>query len=360
MRVCIAAGGTGGHLLPGVAVGKELRARGHEVHFVVRKDRSSQERLAREGFPSSAFAYAGFPRALSLRALIYPGLSLAAYLNARRILRREDPDVVLGMGGYISVPVGLAARRADIPLVLHEQNSYAGLANRWLARWASAVATTFPETAGLPPQARRRWTGLPLRPEIMPRDRRACRAGLGLSPDLFTVLIFGGSQGARALNRLAASSLAPLSEFRDRCQFIHVAGEADADVMEQVYADAGWNHFVRPYWEDIATLYAAADFVVSRSGANTVMELAYLGKKALLVPFPFATNDHQRLNAAFLAKSGRAEVVLEKDLSPGRFREILKQAFVSPLEAEAAPPKDFPRATASLADLLEDVRFGKT
>jgi UDP-N-acetylglucosamine--N-acetylmuramyl-(pentapeptide) pyrophosphoryl-undecaprenol N-acetylglucosamine transferase len=326
MRIVIAAGGTGGHLLPGVAVGKALRARGHQVHFVVKTDHSSQAYLAKEGFPSSAFFLSGFPRGLSGRLLTYPFQFGAAFLSARRILKRELPDVVLGMGGYISVPTGLAAAARGIPLVLHEQNSCAGLANRLLSRRAAAVGTTFERTERLPGRPGLLvHTGLPIRPDLVPQDPREARRRLELGPDDMTVLVFGGSQGARALNRLVTLSLPALEPLRDRWQFIHLTGEAEFQAVKTVYKTLGWRAFVRSYWSDMATLYSAADFVVGRAGANTVMELARMGKRALLVPFPHATDNHQEKNARVLEDLGAAQVVTEKDLSEARFQMILRE-----------------------------------
>lgn len=359
MRVCLAAGGTGGHLLPGLATAKELRSRGHGIHFIVRRDEHSQALLAREGFASSSFAYAGFPRRFSLAAMAYPLLSLAAYGNARRVLAREAPDAVLGMGGYISVPVGLAAARRRIPLVLHEQNSRAGLANRLLSRWAAAVGTSFPETQGLSAgRAEIRPTGLPLRPDLIPKDPAQARRELGLDPDAPTILIFGGSQGARTLNRLAAAALPGWAKSGNRPQFIHLTGRADRALVEDAYRRAGLRVFVKEYWNDMAALYSAADFVVARSGANTVMELARMGRPALLVPFPYATDAHQEANARYLEGLGQATVALERDLTPEGFRRRLEELpDVSTLRAEARrrleglPSSD---AAGRLANLVEE------
>ncbi|MGQ0644862.1 MAG: undecaprenyldiphospho-muramoylpentapeptide beta-N-acetylglucosaminyltransferase, partial [Elusimicrobiota bacterium] len=335
LRVCIAAGGTGGHILPGLAVGRELKSRGHRVHFILRSDAAAQAFLAGEGFASSSFYYAGFSRTLSPRLLAYPFLTLAAFLSARRILERETPDAVLGMGGYISVPVGLTAVWKRIPLAIHEQNARAGLANRLLARWARATATSFPETAGLPAGAAALCTGLPLRPDLVPRDGAEARRALGLDPAAMTLLVFGGSQGARALNRLAGEVLPSFCRSAG-WQVIHFAGRAEAEAMEKAYAQAGVRAFVRPYFDDMAAAYSAADFVVGRSGAGTVMEIHRMGRRALLVPFPHATDAHQEANARFLEKTGAAAVVLEKDLSADMFRSLLSSLPPSAVLREEA------------------------
>jgi UDP-N-acetylglucosamine--N-acetylmuramyl-(pentapeptide) pyrophosphoryl-undecaprenol N-acetylglucosamine transferase len=337
MKVCVAAGGTGGHLFPGLAAAEELRRRGHRVHLVLKRDAASQELVAREGFPSSAFAFAGLPRRPTPGALVYPLRFLFALASARRVLRRERPDVVLGMGGYVSVPVGLAARSLGIPLVVHEQNAHAGLANRLLARWARAVAITFPETGGLPSGARTMWTGLPLRQGLERKDPAACRRALGLDPGAPTLLVFGGSQGARGLNRLLRECLPSWRKWGVEWQVVHLTGPAEAEATATAYRDAGVRGFVRPFWADMATAYGAADFAVTRAGANTVLELAFFGLRALLVPYPGATDDHQARNARWLEASGQAVMEREKGLTAGRILSILRELpAVEELRAEKA------------------------
>lgn len=358
MRVCLAAGGTGGHLLPGLALGKALRERGHLVHFIVKIDETSQDRVAREGFPSSAFFFEGFPRKLSLRALAFPWIAAAAYRSAARIARRETPRVIVGMGGYVSVPLGLWAAGHRVPLVLHEQNVRAGLANRFLSRWAAAIGVTFEGTTGLPAE-RCTTTGLPLRPDLRPGDPRAARRALGLAENDGTILVFGGSQGARALNARWIDSLSRLRRPGENWQFIHLTGPQDEAAVRAAYERDGRRAFVRAFHSDMATVYSAADVVVGRAGANTVMEIYRMGKAALLVPFPHATSDHQTANALALARGGAATVVTEGELTVDRLADLvnawpalddLRRANDARL---AAVPADFSRAAERLADLVE-------
>lgn len=344
MKILIAAGGTGGHILPGVAIAKALRERGHWVHFVVKKDRESQAFLAREGFPSSAFYFEGFPRKISLRAALFPITALSAFLSARRIFRRESPDVFLGMGGYISVPAGLAAQGRGVPIVLHEQNVRAGLANRFLSRWARTVATSFDLTEGLSARGRIVCTGLPLRPDLAPKNPAESRLSLGLDPDAFTFLIFGGSQGARGLNAKVLEAVKVLAKEKPTWQYIHLTGQTDENKARSMYESLGVKSFVRAFHSDMSTIYSAADFVVARAGANTVMELQRMGRLALLVPFPHATDDHQTANAQVLEKTGGARVVSEKDLTGDLLVAILKEL----------PPTD--RLRAASAERLLRVR----
>jgi UDP-N-acetylglucosamine--N-acetylmuramyl-(pentapeptide) pyrophosphoryl-undecaprenol N-acetylglucosamine transferase len=361
MKIMIGAGGTGGHLFPGVAIAKELRKRGHRVHFIVKKDRDSQPFLAREGFPSSSFWFEGFPRKLSWRTIGYPFIAGAAFLSARRIFRREAADVFLGMGGYISVPAGLAAVRGGVPLVLHEQNVRAGLANRFLSRWAKTVATSFESTVGLSPRANRTvLTGLPLRPDLTPKDPSESRRALGLDPDAFTLLIFGGSQGARVLNARVLDALKVLAIQKPHWQFIHLTGVADEEKVRSATRDMPSRFFVRAFHSDMATLYSAADFVVARAGANTVMEIRRMGRSALLVPYPFATDDHQTYNARILEPSGQARVIQEKDFSVEAFLGVLNDlpalGVVRSANQErlARVGQDLLRAAERVASLVEE------
>lgn len=359
MHVLIAAGGTGGHLLPGLAAAKALRARGHTVHFLVKQDGRSPAFLARAGFPSTAFHLEGLPRGIRLSLLTYPFKLFLAFRAARRTMRRETPAVFLGMGGYVSVPGGLAARVAGVPIVLHEQNTRAGLANRLLSRWARVVATSFERTEGLSSRVgRRAWTGLPLRPDLTPRDPAAARRDLGLDPAAPTLLVFGGSQGARALNRWTVSALNALPSIVS-WQVIHLTGPADEETVRTAHARAGRRAFVKDFWSDMAVAYSAADAVVARAGANTVMELWRVGRPALLVPFPAATDDHQTANAQFLAERGHARVVAERDLRPETLADFLSGLPpVDELRREnaarlAAAPPLLTTAADRLAEVVE-------
>jgi UDP-N-acetylglucosamine--N-acetylmuramyl-(pentapeptide) pyrophosphoryl-undecaprenol N-acetylglucosamine transferase len=357
LKICLAAGGTGGHVLPGLAVARALRERGHRVHFVLPTHPETRDAVVREGFPSSAFRFAGFPRRWDKKAMAFPFLLAAGLLSARRVLKREKPDGVLGMGGYITVPIGLMALRGKIPVVLHEQNSRAGLANRLLGRWAAAAAVSFENTEGLPSG---RWTGFPLREGLRPRDGDAARREWGLDPDRLTVLVFGGSQGAAELNRRVSRALGGLSSLRDRAQVIHLTGLRDEDATAEAYRRAGWRSVVKAYWSDMGSAYSAADFVIARAGAGTVMELRRMGPRALLVPYPFATDDHQYHNALYLKSQGQAEVLREEDLPMETLADILSrlpEASVLRAEKDArlrALPAFLDRAAQNVAEVVED------
>jgi UDP-N-acetylglucosamine--N-acetylmuramyl-(pentapeptide) pyrophosphoryl-undecaprenol N-acetylglucosamine transferase len=238
--------------------------------------------------------------------------------QARAALRRRRPGVVLGCGGFASGPGGIAAWLSGAPLVIHEQNAVAGLTNRWLARFAARIAEGFP---GSFPQRRRAvYVGNPVRPEIAellpPRERFAGRQGP------LRLFVFGGSQGAAALNRLLPEAIGLLPAAR-RPLVLHQAGARDRDATEAAYRAVGVQADVRAFIDDMAAAYAAADLVVARAGASTVAELAAAGIGALLVPFPAAVDDHQTKNAAWLGRVGAAQVVSEIGLTAGELANRL-------------------------------------
>jgi UDP-N-acetylglucosamine--N-acetylmuramyl-(pentapeptide) pyrophosphoryl-undecaprenol N-acetylglucosamine transferase len=307
--VMIMAGGTGGHVFPALAIAGELRA----VRDIVwlGTERGIEARLVpAAGYPAEWIEVEGLRGKGIGRWLGAPLRLLRAVAQARRVLRRRRPGVVLGLGGFASGPGGIAAWLAGTPLVIHEQNAVAGLTNRWLARVAARVAEGFP--GSFPAARHAAFVGNPVRPDIAalppPRERYAARHGpLGL-------LVIGGSQGAAALNRLVPEAVGLLPASR-RPVVVHQCGARHREATEQAYARAGVAAQVHEYVDDMATAYAGADLVVARAGASTVAELAAAGIAAILVPFPAAVDDHQTRNAAWLAETGAAQVVAEAGLT---------------------------------------------
>ena len=359
MRVVITGGGTGGHLFPALAVRSALLRRhpGAEVLFVGAAAGVEASILPRMGLTFrglEAPQVKGRGRRGQLQALLtLPGV----VSQARRLLREFVPWVVLGVGGYASFPSVVAARLLRIPAVIHEQNAYPGLANRWLGRWAAAVAVSFGAAARFFPRGRTTVTGNPVRPEIRPGDAAAARARLGLAPESFTVLGFGGSQGAHRINLAMVEALPRLVGLRDRLQFLHATGPQDAALVREAYEGGGWRARVEPFFEDMATAYDAADFVVARSGASTVFELAALGKPSLLVPYPFAANDHQRLNAEAMVGLGAAWILLDAYCDGPRLAPTVPAAVEKPdvLRAmgEKARALARPDAAERIVELME-------
>jgi len=314
--VMIMAGGTGGHVFPALAVAGVLH-KGHRDVVWLGTRRGIEARLVpAAGYPVEWIEVEGL-RGKGLARWLTAPLTLARALwQARRALRRRRPGVVLGCGGFVSGPGGIAAWLSGTPLVIHEQNSIAGLTNRWLARFAARVAEGF--TGTFPAERRAVHVGNPVRPEIAalppPRERFARREG---RPRLF---VFGGSQGAAALNRLLPEAIAALPQAL-RPRVLHQSGMRDRDATAAAYRAHAIEAEVRAFVDDMASAYAMADLVVSRSGALTVAELAAAGVAAILVPFPAAVDDHQARNAAWLRETGAARVLREQGLTPARLAD---------------------------------------
>jgi UDP-N-acetylglucosamine--N-acetylmuramyl-(pentapeptide) pyrophosphoryl-undecaprenol N-acetylglucosamine transferase len=316
--VLIMAGGTGGHVFPALAVAEELVARGVAVSWLGTR-RGLEARVVPEaGYPLETMRVSGLRGKGRMRLLLAPFMLLIALLQALVILLRLRPCAVLGMGGFASGPGGVIAWLLRRPLLIHEQNSVAGMTNRWLAPLARTVMEAFP--GSLPAKYRALHTGNPVRREIArlpdPAERLAQRQGA------LHVLVIGGSLGAHALNTIVPAAMARLSA-GNTCSVRHQTGAVDIDAVRQAYLAAGVDAQVSPFIDDMATAYAWADLVICRAGALTVAELAVVGVAAILVPFPHATDDHQTGNARFLADAGAAILMPQETLDPERLAQLL-------------------------------------
>ena len=309
----VMAGGTGGHIFPGLALARGLREHGWRVHWLggagTATQPSMESRLVPpEGFAFEAVNFSGV-RGKGVRALTaLPWRLLRACWQSVAVLRRVRPDVVLGLGGYITFPAGLMSALLGTPLILHEQNSVAGTANRWLCRLADRVFTAFPDVIknGV-------WVGNPLRADFMglpdPAPRFAGRSGP------LRLLVLGGSLGARALNDIVPRALALISPDQ-RPEVTHQSGAAQIDALRVNYAAAGVQARLTPFIDDTAHAFADADLMICRAGASTVTEITAVGAAALFVPFPAAVDDHQTVNARFLVDRGAGWLVPQSQLSP--------------------------------------------
>ncbi len=312
----IMAGGTGGHIFPGIAVGEGLRAAGWTVHWMGAPTGMEAQLAPRHGFDMLWVRFGGLRGKGLLTKLLLPLNLLRAFWQALRGLRRVGADVVVSMGGYIAFPGGLMSVWAGAKLVVHEQNAVAGLANKLLARLADRSYTAFPDAL---PGAK--WVGNPVRAEICalpsPEQRYAGRSGP------LQVLVVGGSLGAQALNSLAPQALALLPA-GERPQVRHQSGAKHLPTLQQAYADAGVQADCVAFIDDMAAAYAQADLVICRAGASTVTEVACAGVAALFVPFPHAVDDHQTVNAQFLAGRDAALLIQQRDLSAQGLAELLQ------------------------------------
>jgi UDP-N-acetylglucosamine--N-acetylmuramyl-(pentapeptide) pyrophosphoryl-undecaprenol N-acetylglucosamine transferase len=311
--VLIMAGGTGGHVFPALAVARLLRERRCEVVWVGTQRGLEARVVPANGFTIEWLSVTGLRGKGFMTWLLAPWRLTVAVLQALGVLRRRKPAVVLGVGGFVTGPGGLAAWLMRRPLLIHEQNAIAGLTNRWLARLAREVLEAFP--GSFPSGVQARCIGNPVRREIAalpaPETRFAYRSGP------IRVLVIGGSLGAARLNLQMPRALA-LMPNAARPEVRHQAGERGFEEARQAYAQAGVLAHVEPFIEDMASAYGWADLVVCRAGAITVSELAAAGLGAILVPFPAAVDDHQTHNARFLTETGAAVLIADRDLEAER------------------------------------------
>jgi len=318
--VMIMAGGTGGHVFPALAVAGILRQRRRDVVWLGTRRGIEARLVPAAGIEVEWIEVEGL-RGKGIAGWLLAPLSLTRALwQARRALRRRRPGVVLGCGGFVSGPGGIAAWLAGIPLVVHEQNAIVGMTNRWLARFAARVAEGFP--GSFAPGRHAVHVGNPIRRDIAalapPRERFADRDGP------LQLFVFGGSQGAAALNRLLPETVARLAA-PARPRVLHQSGARDCEATTAEYRRLGVQADVRAFIDDMAGAYESADLVVSRAGALSVAELAAAGVASILIPFPAAVDDHQTRNAAWLAQAGAARVVPEQGLTAARLSEELSQ-----------------------------------
>ena len=311
----IMAGGTGGHIFPGLAVAEELRARGWRVHWLGAPGSMESRIVPQHGFPLELIDFSGVRgKGLATLALL-PLRLLRAFWQALQVVRRVKPDVVVGLGGYITFPGGMMGVLCGKPLVLHEQNSVAGMANKVLAGVADRVFTAFP---GVLKKAQ--WVGNPLRAaftrQAAPSERFAGRTGP------LRLLVVGGSLGAQALNDIVPRALA-LIPAENRPVVTHQSGATQIDTLRANYQAAGVQAELTPFIDDTASAFAAADIIVCRAGASTVTEIAAVGAAAIFVPFPFAVDDHQTTNARFLVSAGGGWLVQQSDLTPEGLAKML-------------------------------------
>jgi len=318
--VLIMAGGTGGHVFPALAVAKALRGRGVEVVWLGTPSSMEARLVPANGFPIEWVRVAGI-RGKGVGAwALAPWRIGKAVLQARAVLKRVRPRAVLGAGGFVSGPGGIAAWLLGIPLLIHEQNAIAGLTNRWLARLAGVVLEAFPGSFGAGVGAR--CIGNPVRPDIAALPPPALRFVGRVDPK--RVLVLGGSQGAQRLNALLPHALALLAP-ADRPLVRHQTGARGFEAASAAYAERQVEAELAPFIEDMAGAYAWADLAICRAGALTIAELQAAGLGALLVPFPAAVDDHQTRNAAVMVASGAARVVQERDLDAPRLARLLAE-----------------------------------
>jgi UDP-N-acetylglucosamine--N-acetylmuramyl-(pentapeptide) pyrophosphoryl-undecaprenol N-acetylglucosamine transferase len=363
LSVVIAGGGTGGHIVPAIALAKALTKHAADVRIVGRQGGPEATTVRAQGIAFEGIDVLGFRRSVSPRNVLAAAKGALATGRALGILRRARADVAVGTGGYVSIPVAMAAAMLRIPLVLHEANAIPGVANRLAGRWAAAVAVSFPGAE--------RWfrapvtmTGNPIRPEVATLDRFAHRTEaydhFGLEASRRTLLVFGGSQGARRINEAA---LGAYERWRgdERLQVLHLVGPKELPAAEARLEDLRLPED-RVLWRLVGSTdrmdlaYSVADLVLCRAGAATLFEIASAALPAIVVPYPYATADHQRANAQPLVDSKAVVLLLDADCTAGSVGELVDDLLwdESRLGAMSASIHEFarPQAAESLADVV--------
>jgi UDP-N-acetylglucosamine--N-acetylmuramyl-(pentapeptide) pyrophosphoryl-undecaprenol N-acetylglucosamine transferase len=342
--ILIMAGGTGGHVMPGLAVAAEMQLRHWDVVWLGSPTGMEAELVAQRGIKLEPVSMAA-ARGKSLRQWVMLPFRLTRSLwQSMQALRRVRPAVVLGMGGYVAFPGGVMARLLNRPLVIHEQNSIAGLTNKILARIASTVMVAFPDAL-----KRAVWAGNPVRAELIelaaPAERFKDRTGP------LEILVVGGSLGAQALNSTVPRALALLPR-SERPSVTHQSGKAHLESLSKEYRHAGVEANLVAFIDDMASEYARADLVICRAGAMTVSELAAAGAASVLVPFPFAVDDHQTSNAKYLSEQGAGVLIDQPSFTPDRLATLLRTLDRPALlvMAEKARKLSKPLATQAVAD----------
>lgn len=314
MNAVIACGGTGGHLFPGVAVAEALRDRGHEVMlFVSEKEIDVLALSGRQQFRFEKLPTVGLPSLYSPAILGFVRRFNQSLALCRSIYRKFQPHVVLGMGGFTSTAPVLAGRMRGIATFIHESNAIPGKANKMTARFVRAVLLGFKECAPFFPKVCTEVTGTPIRSDLIRVDRNVARQKLGLREDLTTVLVMGGSQGATGINQAVIKSLPFLRD--TALQMIHLTGKREEGLMADNYQREKIPAYVAAFHHRMEEVYSAADFVIARSGAASLTEFAAFGLPGILIPFPYAADDHQTRNAEIFVRAGAAILVKEADLS---------------------------------------------
>lgn len=345
----IVAGGTGGHIFPGLSVAEELKARGWRVQWVGNPNAMEGRLVPPQGIELNTLIFAGFRGRGLVQQLLTPLRLLRAFWTSIQILRRTRPAVVLGMGGYVAFPLGMMASLLNIPLVVHEQNSIAGLTNKLLSKLANRNLVAFP---GALPLAS--WVGNPVRKTICVQAAPELRFSNRVGP--LKLLVLGGSLGAQALNEVVPQALAQLP-VDQRPIVVHQAGEKNLPALHENYLNAGVKSEQVAFIEDVAAAMAEADLLICRAGAMTVAEVAALGVAALFVPFPHAVDDHQTHNAEFLVKEEAAWLRQQQELSAGWLASWLKSIDRARCLSMAQKARQLakPQATKEVADHIQQV-----
>ena len=329
MNIIVAGGGTGGHLFPGLAVAEEFQKHGNvdRIVFVGTDHGIEATVVPREDFTLEFIRAEGLVGKSVYKKIRAAFFLVLALVDSYKIIRKYDPDIIIGSGGYTSFATVFAGFILMIPTLILEQNSMPGLANRILGKFANIICVTYQESIPYFPKSRTYLTGNPVRERVMRGSKVSATKLFKLESGKFTILVFGGSHGASSINRAMVDALQYLLDIRTDIQFLHQTGEKDYDYVRNAYRSFSFSGMISPFIFQMAEAYAVSDIVVSRAGATTLAELTSVGKPAILVPYPYAAGNHQELNARKLEQMRAAYMVLDRDLNGRKVANMIKELY---------------------------------
>lgn len=331
MKIIIAGGGTGGHIFPGIAVADELRNSAslskNDIIFVGTEHGIESRVIPKESYPLKFIRAQGFAGKSFFKKINSLAVFLLGICDSSRIFSSVKPDVVIGIGGYASVAMVLVAHFRGVPTIILEQNSNPGMANKFLGRFANAIAVTYQDSVSHFPSHKTYLTGNPVRKNIIKRNEQPDYSLFSLQKGIFTILVFGGSTGASSINQAMIEALNHMPDLRKNIQIIHQTGIKDYEKVSEAYRRYNLKVFAAPFLYDMADAYSLADLIICRAGATTLAEITAVGKAAVLIPYPFASDGHQETNARKLADMGAAKIILDKELDGDIVARTIRHMF---------------------------------
>jgi UDP-N-acetylglucosamine--N-acetylmuramyl-(pentapeptide) pyrophosphoryl-undecaprenol N-acetylglucosamine transferase len=331
MRVIIAGGGTGGHIFPGLAVAEEFKDRDSsiEVIFVGTEYGIEARVVPKEGYQIKFLRAEGLVGVSTVKKVKATVKTFLSFIDSYNILKTLKPDIVIGVGGYASGATMLTAFVMSIPTMILEQNSIPGLTNKILGRFVKTVCATYQESISFFPRQKTFLTGNPVRIQILNGNIESAYRLFSLERGLFTILVFGGSSGAKSINTAVVNALNNMYDLKEKIQFLHQTGVTDYEKVREIYRKLGFKGTITPFIYQMGEAYAVADIVISRAGATTLAELTALGKAAILIPYPYAAGRHQELNARKLLEMGAAKMILNSELKGESLAQNIRELYVN-------------------------------
>ena len=346
-NILIAVSGTGGHVYPGIAVAYEMKNFGYNPVFVVNNNKNgvSLKIVQNSGYEYKILDFKAPPRKISLEMLLFPFKFIKVLFDANSIIKQTKPQIVIGMGAYLSFPMLLVAKIKGIATLIHEQNSVPGLANKILSKFVNKIAVSFKGTEKYFNEKKTIYTSNPIRKDIFNIKRTDAAQKLNINANVFTVFVFGGSLGATKLNNMMFNVANILYEkYKDKIQFIHILGSKDFKEIAEKYKNVQYKKCIVEYMNDIGNAYACSDLLICRAGAGTVKEVEMYNLPALFIPFPYATANHQYFNAKSIEQKDFREVIEEKNITKEQIISFIENKITNEIDINRkVTPKEFPQ-----------------